>query len=148
MSEFRSNDNWELRDSKLQPRWWSEDPTVEGKVVWSTEPKLFEMDSDTLAWMLENGYVNPEQWHNESQNKMIIDFIKLHPEFKALGFAIHPERHDSRIGLILEGMLYYGDSDISTLSKYRFNRLEDKADEWINYSPSGTFDYYYRAWWD
>jgi len=137
LEQMEMNMDQELRDSKLfRPLWaikYGGDPYMGGVM------RFAEMDYDTLQWMVDNRFADPEERQNDSPSiSEFLKFLKLLPNFRAIGYVVDKERSDYRLSV--EGIT--GDN-LAAIDIIDFVNFAREADE-FEINLDGTC----RAWWD
>ena len=88
------NHDQELRDSKLS----TEEP-------WSAKylsgvRRFKDMDYQTLKWMVDNRFADPEEYQNNSPTiAEFLAFLKEHTNFRAIGYVVSLDRADYRLSV-------------------------------------------------
>lgn len=90
------NHDQELRDSRLITPDWD---VRYGEYLGGT--KHFEgMDYQTLQWMVDNRFADPEDYQNNSPTiAEFLTFLKEHTNFRAIGYVVDIDRHDYRLSV-------------------------------------------------
>ena len=131
------NMDQELRDSKLwRPLWaikYGGDKYMGGIMHFDN------MDYDTLQWMVDNRFADPEERQNDGPTiNRFLHYLKEHPNFRATGYVVDKGRSDYRLSVDAITATNLSDDDMQFFMEV-FARWSDE----FEVSPE-----YARAWWD
>ncbi len=112
----------------------------DGRMHWLGGAEAFSnLSVGAMSSLMELGFLDPKGETNGSPTAQdFLDFMKRHPMFTAIGYAIHPARADARI--TIEGMEARAELDGDTLREFaEFAETADEQEVRMTYC---------RCWWD
>lgn len=62
--------------------------------------RFSDMDYETLKELVDKGYADPEESHNDAPSiETLLEFLKEHEDFYVGGYAVSPNRDDFRVSI-------------------------------------------------
>jgi len=90
---------------------------IKGKYLSGGTESFDNMDVNTLGLLIEEGYADPEMEQNGSPTtKEFYNFMLKHPDIKAHGYAVSPDRDDYR--MTIEGLSGEHTEDMETINDF------------------------------
>lgn len=90
---------------------------IKGKYLSGGTESFDNLDVDTLRLLIEEGYADPEMNQNDSHTtNEFYEFMLKHPDIKAHGYAVSPDRDDYR--MTIEGLSGEPTNDMETVADF------------------------------
>lgn len=91
MSKLGLNPNIKMRDEIIFGEYSKENYVA-------NEREFFDLQLSQLEKLISNNFISNVESHNESPTTSeFLEFMKLYPEYKAIGFVISDQREDYRV---------------------------------------------------